>query len=123
MMCYMFSSLGMYGIQTTGDVMNNDEIVNLIIKDYNFLTTEYAVSKIGFFGSFVKDTMTEDSDLDIVVEFERPIGFKFIRLVEYLEKLFGKKVDVLTKAGIENIRVKELAKSIKKELIYVQTGG
>lgn len=53
--------------------------------------------------------MTEDSDLDIVVEFKRPLGFEFIRLVEYPESLFGKKVDVITKDGIENIRVKEVA--------------
>ena len=57
--------------------------------------------------------------MDIVVEFKRPIGFKFIRLVEYLENLFGKKVDVITKAGIENIRIKEVARNIERNLTYV----
>lgn len=65
-----------------------------------------------------KGTATEDSDLDIVVQFKEPIGFKFIRLVEHLEDLFGKKVDVITTAGIENIRVKKVAKDIEKDLIY-----
>ena len=63
--------------------------------------------------------MTEDSDLDFVVEFKRPIGFKFNRLVEYLETMFGKKVDVLTNDGIDNIRIKEIATNIKKDLTYV----
>ena len=63
--------------------------------------------------------MTEDSDLDIVVEFNKPIGFKFNRLVEYLENLFGRKVDVLTKDGLENIRVKEVARNIERNLVYV----
>jgi len=99
--------------------MNKDEIMRLMRENYNVLTTEYGVSRIGIFGSMAKGTMTEDSDLDIVVEFKRPIGFKFIRLVEYLENLFGKKVDVITKAGIENIRVKEVARSIERNLTYV----
>ena len=99
--------------------MDREEITRIIKENYDILTTEYGVSRIGFFGSVVKNTMTEDSDLDIVVEFKRPIGFKFIRLVEYLENIFGKKVDVLTKDGIENIRVKEIAINIERDLVYV----
>ena len=99
--------------------MDKDEIIRLIKENYSVLTTEYGVSRIGFFGSLVKGTMTEDSDLDIVVEFNKPIGFKFLRLIEYLEGLFGKKVDVITKDGIENIRVKEVARNIERDLIYV----
>ena len=99
--------------------MDKDEIILLIREHYNFLNTEYGVSKIGIFGSITKGTITEESDLDIVVEFKRPIGFKFIQLVEYLEKLFGKKVDVITKDGIKNIRVKEVAADIERNLVYV----
>lgn len=99
--------------------MDKKEITHLIREHYNVLATEYGVSKIGIFGSVVKGTMTEDSDLDVFVEFNRPIGFKFIRFVEYLEKIFEKKVDVLTKDGIENIRVKDIAENIKRTLTYV----
>ena len=99
--------------------MDKDEVIRLMEGHSNVLLTEYGVSKIGFFGSVVKGAMTEDSDLDIVVEFNKPIGFKFNRLVEYLENLFGRKVDVLTKDGIKNIRVKEVARNIEKDLIYV----
>lgn len=91
----------------------------MLKENYPVLTDEYGVSRIGIFGSVAKGTMTEDSDLDIVVEFKRPIGFKFVRLVEYLESLFGKRVDVITKNGIENIRVKEVARNIERNLIYV----
>jgi len=99
--------------------MDKDEIIRLIKENYSVLATEYGVSRIGIFGSIVKGTMTEDSDLDIVVEFNRPIGFKFIRLIQYLESLFGKKVDVITKDGIKNIRVKEVARNIERDCIYV----
>ena len=86
---------------------------------HDVLMTEYGVSRIGIFGSVIKGTVTKDSDLDVVVEFERPIGFKFTRLVEYLENLFGTKVDVITKDGLENIRVKKVARNIERNLIYV----
>ena len=39
--------------------------------------------------------------------------------LEYFENLFGKKVDVITKAGLENIRVKEVARNIERNLTYV----
>ena len=99
--------------------MDKDEVIRLMQEHSNVLMTEYGISKIGIFGSVVKGTMTEDSDLDIVVEFKKPIGFKFNRLVEYLENLFGRKVDVLTKDGIKNIRVKEIARNIERTLVYV----
>ena len=99
--------------------MDKDEIIRLIREHYNILVAEYGICRIGIFGSAAKGTMTEHSDLDIVVEFSRPIGFKFISLVEYLEKIFGKKVDILTKDGVENIRVKEVARNIERDLIYV----
>ena len=47
----------------------------------------YAIRRIGLFGSIVSNTHTNDSDIDLFIEFERPIGFKFIELVEYLENL------------------------------------
>ena len=99
--------------------MDKDEVIRLMKEHYNVLLTEYSVSRIGIFGSVVKGTMTENSDLDIVVEFKEPIGFKFIRFVEYLENLFGRKVDVVTKDGIKNIRVKEVARNIERNIIYV----
>jgi len=99
--------------------MDKDEVISLLKKHFHVLSNEYGISRIGIFGSVVKGTMSEDSDLDIVVEFTKPIGFKFNRLVEYLENLFGRKVDVLTKEGIKNIRVKEVARNIEGTLVYV----
>ena len=99
--------------------LNKENVLQLVRDNYLPLTTKYGVARIGFFGSFVKGTMTEDSDLDIVVEFNRPIGFKFFQLTQFLEDLFGKKVDVITTDGIENIRVKGVAQNIKRDIVYV----
>ncbi|MDR1339375.1 MAG: nucleotidyltransferase domain-containing protein [Prevotellaceae bacterium] len=64
----------------TGDVINKLKV----IKPY--LQKEYAVKNVGLFGSFVDGTYTDDSDIDIMVEFERPVGWRFFSLENYLEK-------------------------------------
>ncbi|MCD6115392.1 nucleotidyltransferase family protein [bacterium] len=96
-----------------------EEIIKTLRTSYNFLSSEFSVKKIAVFGSAAKNTMTPGSDIDIVVEFNSPIGFRFNRLVEYLENLLGRKVDILTKDGISNIRVKKITESIERDMIYV----
>ncbi len=97
----------------------SNEILKLIKDNYNYLSTEYGVKKIRLFGSAAKGTATKESDVDILIEFNKPIGFKFVRLVEYLEEILGKKVDVITKDGLNNIRIKNIAENIKASLVYV----
>ena len=99
--------------------MDKNEIIRLIKEHYDFLSDEYNISRIAVFGSAAKDTMIENSDLDILVEFKHPIGLEFVNLVEYLETLFGRKVDVITREGLNNIRVKEIVRDIERNLIYV----
>lgn len=98
---------------------NRDEIIKTLKQSYKFLSSEFSVNKIAVFGSVARDMMTPDSDVDIMVEFISPIGFRFNRLVEYLENILGQKVDVLTMDGIRNIRVKEVAQNIERDLTYV----
>lgn len=59
------------------------------------------------------------SDVDFVVEFERPIGFRFFDLIDYLEQLLGRKVDLLTPVGLQAIRRERVAKSITESIVYV----
>jgi predicted nucleotidyltransferase len=63
--------------------------------------------------------MRPDSDVDLLIEFQYPIGFRFNQLVEYIEGVLGMKVDILTRDGIRNIRVKAVAENIERNLIYV----
>ncbi|NPA24244.1 MAG: nucleotidyltransferase family protein [Deltaproteobacteria bacterium] len=95
------------------------EIIKKIREQYPYLSRQYGIRNIGLFGSVARDTAGPDSDVDIIVEFDRPIGLKFIELVEYLENLFGRKVDVLTKGGMKNIRVKNVSDEIEKNITYV----
>jgi len=100
--------------------MNTTEIIlNQLRENYPYLATEYGVSRIGLFGSYASGAATETSDVDLVVEFQHPLGFKFIELADYLEKLLGKKVDLLTPAGVQGIRLRNVASTIAEHIVYV----
>jgi len=96
-----------------------EHVVKLLREQYPYLAAEYGVKRIGIFGSYAKGIPNERSDIDIIVEFERPLGFKFIEFAEYLEHMLGRKVDVLTPAGLEGIRISSVARDIKEHIIYV----
>jgi predicted nucleotidyltransferase len=100
-------------------MLTREKVTELLREKYPYLASEYGVKRIGLFGSFARGVHTEVSDVDIVVEFEHPIGFKFIEFTEYLESLLGRDVDVLTHAGIQGIRVDRIARSIEESIVYV----
>jgi len=71
-------------------MLTRERVVNLLREQSAYLASEFGIRKMGLFGSFAKGHPGEQSDIDIVVEFERPIGLRFIELVEYLETLLGR---------------------------------
>jgi hypothetical protein len=96
-----------------------EKVTNILRERYPYLASKYGVKRIGLFGSYAQGTPNEESDVDIVVEFERPIGFRFIEFSEYLESVLGRKVDVLTHAGIQGIRIPRIAEDIEESIVYV----
>jgi len=73
------------------------------------LKQKYAVSSIGLFGSIVRDDFSPfKSDIDIVVEFSRPIGIEFVDLAEFLESKVKSKVDLVSKSGIREKYLREI---------------
>lgn len=97
----------------------NDSPLTRLHDRAGYLAREFGVKKIGLFGSFARGTASADSDVDLVIEFERPIGLRFVVLTEYLETLLQRKVDVLTPSGIRNIRNHDISDSIDRDLTYV----
>ncbi len=83
-----------------------DEILSKLTELKPLLLKDYAVREIGLFGSFSDNSFTEDSDIDLLVDLERPIGWKFFSLEIYLEKVFGRKIDLVTKNALK-IQIKE----------------
>ncbi len=100
-------------------MLTKKEIITILKNELPYLRDIFGVKRIGLFGSSAKGIQREDSDVDLVVEFEKPIGLKFVELSEHIEKVLGKKVDILTPAGIKSIRVKKVAEDIKKSIVYV----
>ncbi len=93
-----------------------DRIKEIIEKHKQEIREKYHVSEIGVFGSYIRGEQEEDSDIDILVSFEKPIGFvKFMRLEFYLSELLGKKVDLVTKDSLKP----HIGSVILKETQYV----
>ncbi|MDR9415009.1 MAG: nucleotidyltransferase family protein [Gracilimonas sp.] len=81
--------------------MNKDSILAKLKQLKPKLQEEYSVKEIGLFGSFKNHSFTSESDIDLLVEFENPVGWKFFSLELYLEKEFGRKVDLVTKNALK----------------------
>ena len=62
----------------------------------------YGVRRLSAFGSVLRNDFSPESDLDLLVEFEqgRTPGFAFFRLQAELSDLFGRRVDLNTKASL-----------------------
>ncbi|HBR79310.1 MAG: polymerase beta domain protein region protein [Candidatus Moranbacteria bacterium GW2011_GWE1_35_17] len=96
--------------------MSKEDIIEEINRNLPFLKDKYHVKQLGVFGSVARDEQTDESDVDILVEFSSPIGFfDFIRLENFLEEKLKKKVDLVSKKGLKNT----IRKEVLKETIYV----
>ncbi len=105
--------------------LTGKEILDILRKHQDTLK-KYKVRKIGLFGSYIKGEQKRKSDIDLLVEFDmtafdenfRGLFDNFMDLSSYLEKLFGKKVDILTPVSVDSIRIKEVSEEIKRSVIY-----
>ncbi len=96
-------------------ITNLSQVKKILENEEENLSKEYGVSKIGVFGSFVFGDYREDSDIDLLVEFKKPIGlFHFIGLENYLAGKLGRKVDLVAKKGLK----KYIRKNILDSVVY-----
>lgn len=93
-----------------------NQIKQIISQHKKYLAQEYSIRQIGIFGSYVRNAPSKDSDVDILVEFEKPVGLiKFIRLENYLSDIIGVKVDLVTKKALKP----HIGKTVLEELVNV----
>ena len=95
-----------------------EEIVRILEKHRDVLL-KYKVKKIGLFGSFVRGEQSLKSDIDLFVDFEEPSFDNFMGLSYFLEELFDRKVEILTPAGVESIRINHVKEEIQRSIAYV----
>jgi predicted nucleotidyltransferase len=92
------------------------EIKSILGSAKKELILKYNIKEIGIFGSYLRQEETDESDLDILVEFSRPIGFfKFLELEEYLQQLLGMKVDLVSKKALKP----RIGKRILEEVVML----
>ena len=92
------------------------QVKDTLNSNRDYIQKTYHVVNIGIFGSVARGENTEKSDVDVLVKFSKPIGFfEFIKLEDYLTKIIGQKVDLVTQNALKPL-IKE---EILNQTIYV----
>jgi hypothetical protein len=107
----------MHEMKKQRKALTKDEILDAIRKHRDILL-KYKVREIGLFGSFVRGEQVNRSDIDLVVDFEEPSIENYMELSSFLENLFGRKVEILTPAGVDSIRINHVKEEIKRSIVY-----
>ena len=93
-----------------------EEIKQVLKENLELLSEKYNVETIGVFGSCVRGEQKDKSDVDILVEFKKPIGlFKFLELEEYLSHIIERKVDLVSKKALKP----RIGKCILEETVFL----
>ena len=93
--------------------MKRKDIENILKEQKPFLAEKFFVSRIGVFGSYARDQHTENSDIDILVEFIKPVGFEFFDFKEYLESVFNKPVDLVTVQALKPMMKNDIIREVQ----------
>ena len=92
-----------------------DPIADIMHEKKSYLEEKYHVSRIGIFGSCARGESCADSDIDLLVEFSRPIGLDFVSLADELESMLGHRVDLVPANAVSP----GMMAHIREDIIYV----
>ena len=96
--------------------MRKQDVIQILRQHNRELTDRYGVRSLALFGSVARDDASPASDIDLLVEFDRPVGlFGLFALQDRLEEILGCKVDI----GTPNSLKSRLRPSVLSELVYV----
>ena len=97
-------------------ILNFDRIMMILNEHKEELKEKFGIREIGIFGSFARGEQREKSDVDVLVEFEKPIDFfTYLDLKDEIERLLGKKLDLVMKKTLKP----KIGERILQEVIYV----
>ena len=96
--------------------MNKQDVLTYLTKHKRKLARRFGVKKIGIFGSYARETNHELSDLDVVVELDKPDMFAIIGIKQMIEEELGVKVDIVR---LRNTMNPYLKKRIEKDVFYI----
>lgn len=95
--------------------METKGILSTLQRSKQRLFNKYPLKSMALFGSFARNEADESSDIDILVEFAKPVGFEFVDLAIELEEMLEHKVDLVSKKGVKP----QMLPYIEKDLLYV----
>ena len=95
--------------------LSKNHIIELLKTDKDFLKQNFGVIKIGLFGSYAKNQQTQNSDIDLLVEFKEPRFDWIANLQAYMEQKFEKKIEIVRKRELSNSKFFD---RVEKEVIY-----
>jgi len=96
--------------------MSRQEVLNTLAQFHERRRNEFGLVRIGVFGSMARDSATDQSDVDVVVEMLYPDLFQLVGIKQELEELLDRPVDIVRYRERMNRFLKE---RIDKEAIYV----
>jgi uncharacterized protein len=92
-----FSQIEICTVYLLWNNMKNLKAVSTLLRSHQADLHQRGVKSLAVFGSLARGEATPSSDIDVLVEFDHPVGlFEFIRLKLYLEELTGSQVDLVT---------------------------
>lgn len=95
--------------------MRRSEVLD-ILRAHRSELAELGITSLAIFGSVARDEATDVSDVDLLVEVQRPCGLlKFLALQDHLASLLGRSVDLATPEAIRP----ELRLQIERDVLYV----
>lgn len=95
--------------------MQQEHLIQELSFIKNELQRQYPIASMALFGSYARNEQSQNSDIDICIDFNGDIGWEFLDIQEFLEKKLKRKVDLVSKNGIPN----KYFDHIKNEFIYV----
>ena len=95
---------------------DRDQILHTLSAHRQELAQRFGVKQLSLFGSAARDQLRDDSDVDVLVEFEGDATYEgYFKLQDYLEALLGRSVDLVTERGLKP----RARKHVQKDLFRV----
>ena len=74
--------------------------IEKLLQQHQEALKQFTVKRIGLFGSFARNQQNGRSDVDFLVEFRKPTYDNFFPLIDYLEKLLRRRVEIITDGNL-----------------------
>jgi predicted nucleotidyltransferase len=87
-------------------MLTSNEIINFLRENKTVFQTRFHCTKVGLFGSFARGEQTEESDIDLIVQYENDVPDLYTNeqeMKDFVSTRFGKKVDVCAEKWVKPV--------------------